>query len=75
VLDSSGKAAGAFGEAPGRGLPRWLGDDYRLRRLVEPAGIDLADPVERLVPHLHSHLRDGHAGRTAPAQLGPKDDE
>lgn len=48
---------------------------YRLRRLVELAGIDLADPVERLVLHLQLHLRDGHAGRTSPAQLGPKDDE
>lgn len=31
---------------------------YRLRRAVETAGLDLADPVERLVAHLQLHLLD-----------------
>jgi hypothetical protein len=35
---------------------------YRLRRAVETAGLDLADPVERLVAHLHLHLLDGDDG-------------
>ena len=41
---------------------------YRLRRLVALAGLDMADPVERLVLHLQLHLRsadgDRQAGRT-----------
>jgi hypothetical protein len=43
---------------------------YRLRRLVTLAGLDMADPVERLVLHLQLHLRsaetDRRAGRTQP---------
>lgn len=31
---------------------------YRLRRLAEISGLDLDDPVERLVTHLQLHLRD-----------------
>lgn len=31
---------------------------YRLKRAVETAGLDLADPVERLVAHLQLHLLD-----------------
>ena len=44
---------------------------YRLRRLVALAGLDMADPVERLVLHLQLHLRspqtDRRAGRTQPS--------
>jgi DNA-binding PucR family transcriptional regulator len=29
---------------------------YRMRRLVEVSGIDLDDPLERLVTHLQLHL-------------------
>jgi DNA-binding PucR family transcriptional regulator len=43
---------------------------YRLRRLVALAGLDMADPVERLVLHLQLHLgsadADRQAGRTPP---------
>jgi hypothetical protein len=31
---------------------------YRLRRLAEISGLDLDDPVERLVTHLQLHIRD-----------------
>lgn len=31
---------------------------YRLRRLVETAGLDLEDPIERLIAHLQLHLRE-----------------
>jgi hypothetical protein len=49
---------------------------YRLRRLVELAGINLADPAERLVLHLQLHLMaNGQPGRTRPADLGARDDE
>jgi len=44
---------------------------YRLRRLVALAGLDMADPVERLVLHLQLHLRsadaDRQVGRTPPS--------
>ncbi len=38
---------------------------YRLRRAVETAGLDLADPVERLVAHLQLHLLDSGDGESA----------
>lgn len=31
---------------------------YRLRRLAEISGLDLDDPIERLITHLQLHLRD-----------------
>lgn len=38
---------------------------YRLRRALETAGLDLDDPVERLMAHLHLTLLDG-PGPSAP---------
>lgn len=80
------------------GLPRLAGDlpaaaaslevhpntyRYRLRRLTELAGIDLADPVQRLVLHLQLHLlsadpttaSDRRPGRSRSGQLGADHDE
>ncbi|WP_215543017.1 PucR family transcriptional regulator [Amycolatopsis sp. CA-230715] len=56
---------------------------YRLRRLTELAGIDLADPVQRLVLHLQLHLlsadpttaSDRRPGRSRSGQLGADHDE
>jgi hypothetical protein len=57
---------------------------YRLRRLVELAGLDLDDPVERLVVHLQLHLRadvelagaeDGQRGQPEAGQLSLADEE
>lgn len=36
---------------------------YRMRRVVEISGIDLDDPVQRLVAHLQLHLGDPSSGK------------
>jgi DNA-binding PucR family transcriptional regulator len=49
---------------------------YRLRRLLDLAGIDITDPTERLVLHLQLHLLShGQDVPTESTQLGPQDDE